>query len=1087
MESMQKTEVGQNRYMEIQDVYDKKEAAQRLSDLREWLLDKRNQKSDFVKPHKGKGCAATIPKVQGDKISVANFCKLTYKMSVDEYAASINTPSCPGYDLANFALSRFYRRARVAVLYPASSRASVIHQYDVWDSNTDTRPTIGNPILKVACNGVSYSPLIQTGSVEEERMQQILTSPSSNIADQDALAEESEGEDELPRSESGLRGFRTCKVCSKNRLFPANAVKDECKYNDMHLEKECKHPAIYDEIRDNHKEQKNMKLYTRTIAREPLNLAYLFHIVQAAGGMERLKQLNKISEVAKMLGATPEQASRAQVQNRLLDDYNEVFQTPLWKKFGAHIKLETYLRDKSAVKDSLSREGPDIRRRLGLEEGTSAHVTGPFQQLRPIFEPVAATPERVEDVLDLLKEVVAAAKEWQRYAKDLGRDVIWAPLVDEIVEDATRAFSNAKKTGSLVMLGPSRVGKSFLVDNILRMSECDKSRYRDENEDAIVEPSDLEASKFLEELRAKSSAARMGDSEDDFPLFVADPEKMMQFASTKELELELKAAAEFAKFCTGLEQARAVNFDTIRFVMPSGKTDGSSSTATSISIRRAVRYQLVAQYKARESLLNEWQKYSGSGRTTKKIIVEQVKKALGMGVEESADKAEDLLRELASDPTKLSELRLDAVLGKSFGFAGAGRSAVQDRILVRGLLYNVQGLRDDFTHDIAVDVSQVGQPHPFLNSCGQDRVSFGALTLPVLERITLFGPFSIAPTGESDWVDTAGCGDGDKLKKKVLQEELSRAESIIVVSAQNLRSNDLPCKPLRDSHAFKQLIQAVVSHHAGAQAPEQQVPDRGRVCLLWNREMDSRNNNQLFTAQDLDSVVFQGEVNAEGRSGVRPTNRSVIKELVIDELNDTEETETDERSEAKRVVAEQVAEAIPTVIPAVLLATSLVMHTVPTKFFSELQKTELLRKSKIYHVLGMIECFLRAGTARNIKTVIDNALKWKDQIEDLEGNIRDKMPLYSDEAMQYQTRRHRQTKEREAVMKYFSNSAMSGYTMPSLDVALPPDDITADAPSLPTMTAESTGSRFVSNPHVALAKLIETALRQIAAKFSPLT
>eukprot|EP00961_Rhodomonas_salina_P209335 2825786-Rhodomonas_salina.1 len=79
------------------------------------------------------------------------------------------------------------------------------------------------------------------------------------------------------------------------------------------------------------------------------------------------------------------------------------------------------------------------------------------------------------------------------------------------------------------MVGNTGAGKSFLLDNVLRISECDRSRYPHENQKSALDPSDLDAQQFLRELEAdladvasEASASEQEGSVSSFEMLVAD-------------------------------------------------------------------------------------------------------------------------------------------------------------------------------------------------------------------------------------------------------------------------------------------------------------------------------------------------------------------------------------------------------------------------------------------------------------------------------------------------------------------------------------------------------------------------------------
>eukprot|EP00961_Rhodomonas_salina_P140479 1890293-Rhodomonas_salina.1 len=874
-------------------------------------------------------------------------------MNLDSYIHDLEASAAPGYELASFAFSRCFEQVRLAVLRPSSLQKNTLLAWQIWDSCKSGSSRITLRIADLGGLGQlgnQFCSLVKDenwaarqGEMQLESGDHVLM-PDDEVEGALAL---------LPPPGAPERSACKCS-CGKLRLFkgtPSSGSSFQCKDNDMEMEKSCQDPAIYNMVKEFGLEQ----YYQKEIDQKPLNLSFLFMLVQAGGSLEEVTKWNKLTEVAKLLGAAPENAADHALKVRAT--YESVFRTQKPQKDGGG-SLEMILQQDTDVIKTLQKKGSKLRTLIGLTKSDKHRMLRMEGQYLPsIFRGVTSTPRRSEQVIKTMKEVWEAATQWANYAEQRGdRCPKWAGAVNEIVDLSRKVWcmDAGNDDMALVMLGMNGAGKSFLMDCILRMSEGDRSRYADDTDPQGGEKTGrLEAQEYLDSLNKASP----GDGSDDAgvtpghsePVIEIDAKLLRYFCSAEVsdvLQREHEAAAQIANFCmtNTLDGFPSFIFPLIR---PS-----DSTTACAISARRGRRFQLVLEYFSRNEVLPEWQLYKAlkksskdSAKTNREFIEKQVMEAMGLSKVFDAQQFLDKFDpDMGPEMIRTAMPEFDSVLGKRVGFAGAGLSAVEDRILIRAILNNAQGIKDEFTHAIVLPSGET-TGHTMLSGDGESRTAFGRRTYVALKKIVLFAPCDILPVTESEWVDLPGGGDSDPIKQRNLRQKLSRAEAVMAVVDRSLEAATSTVTDLQNSTAFSELINAV----------RDGKEDDTRVSIIQNLEKTMLLKGVKVTPDWLESHSMTGEYD----SGEK--NREKLRRVVADSVGCPELD-----AKVLKALGDQVCEQVPNIISAFKFATSVVMNTDPD-CLPEATRQKWLEITNIYELLGVVEKFLRTGTRRMIE------------------------------------------------------------------------------------------------------------------------
>eukprot|EP00961_Rhodomonas_salina_P136717 1839269-Rhodomonas_salina.1 len=261
-DKMRLSQLGRERAADIEDHYNKPNEEMLLEEVTKWLRSHREH--PFFHPATSKGTDSKIAAVQASN-TVSSYCKEAYGLSIDEYIAKLERDdACPGFELAHFSFTRRFDKARLAVLHPVSMRKSYNQAWDIWDQNNESKPVVGNPILRIACNAENqFMSLVHEDDAEPEAA--VPAAAAHDLVDDIRADDDDDGSNLGADTETGHfnRVFGVCRLpeCRKRRLFPkrggqenaAGSEEDEggytCSDTGLAMENTCSEPAIYDEIR----------------------------------------------------------------------------------------------------------------------------------------------------------------------------------------------------------------------------------------------------------------------------------------------------------------------------------------------------------------------------------------------------------------------------------------------------------------------------------------------------------------------------------------------------------------------------------------------------------------------------------------------------------------------------------------------------------------------------------------------------------------------------------------------------------------------------------------------------------------------
>ncbi len=243
---------------------------------------------------------------------------------------------------------------------------------------------------------------------------------------------------------------------------------------------------------------------------------------------------------------------------------------------------------------------------------------------------------------------------------------------------------------------------------------------------------------------------------------------------------------------------------------------GDSTTECSLSVRRGTVYQLMLKYKSKEEIASNWK-----DRRRDKINRREVVGSAGKPEREKhSDWTDSILRNeeairgyLDSEECRHLTDPENGVMSRVLVFSGRGEDAVFDRMLIRRILHLAQGLEDPATRhklDFSPQASEASPAHPFFGT-DEQALRWGVRTRFALIEIHLYVPCEMAPGRHGEWIDTAGVGDGDELKRNVVDIDLQRADAVIIVVKEvSAKASDAARVALRKCKPMKTLLDAML-------------------------------------------------------------------------------------------------------------------------------------------------------------------------------------------------------------------------------------------------------------------------------------
>ena len=999
-----------------------------LKGVTTWLKGDGRTKA-YVPPYQGKEINCDLPNTENSatrsaKASVEKFCLDTYGMPIDKYAdIVIGKEEKPveaakfDFDLAIFAFSRIYDQTRVSVLCPQEKQKK--KTWKIWDSD-GFKPSVSKVHLTFGDLGDrQYVSLVDKADKHVY----------ANIVDDDA-----------PAVDTGVSAndyeFKQCELCEKVRLFPEKAVK-HCKNSNMQFEgmpgghntnNGCKDAAIFSMIRDffsssASRENTNRKEKTSYIRefddvespgdddgnqkKRVLNLTYFFFAVQAVGSIQGFKR--KMSKLSLMLGVSV----KAETLRKL---YEDIFLKPQRGNRGG-LTLERFLKSKQEVCDAINACRKDILRDLELKAQFSFEISAPqllFPTTLPGLFRDRADAEQSEDFWRVMHELIQNAKIWLQAAEGSPHIPRWKDAVENLATKAHKlVHSNEIRQNNLVMLGINGVGKSFLMDILLRVSESDRTKYKPKSVDDEAESLLLAKERFrrVGELSASQtrnagnsasgqalfkeggdfdngSGAGQDEMEDESARWLhcetfsisslpgggggsgggvgggsgggGDGGGAAECITNCEIEMELRHAKHIADSHAHKSGSLKCDGKSTSFLLPWGKNVGST-TKCSISVRRAPQYEIALEYRSQSEIVLGWNQFKELETkladqtldrdspeytdyiTKQKQIVAEVKEATGFTLPE----ARTYLAAFKAE--QLQELPLSEVVRhKILCFVGGGSSALHDRMLIRSIVHHCQGIDDP--------VLGKKSPTKILNSGKKKDGSvlnpceFGQRTGFALKRITIFAPCELAPLKDSEWIDTAGSGDSNLIKKKVLEDALGQASAVIVMAAKNLGTAAETMEALAQTSAMAAIMEQLIED------PER-IP-QGKVSVLHNYERSFRDeNSRAPSLQDLKRDEFKGQDPQGGTEGSIASTKEALHDVAESVLS--KRSPEMERGEVeKKACSFDEKQPVNILIPAPATAVSLIM----TDSLPATDRQEWLEETQMLELFGTVEVFLRGGT-----------------------------------------------------------------------------------------------------------------------------
>ena len=437
--------------------------------------------------------------------------------------------------------------------------------------------------------------------------------------------------------------------------------------------------------------------------------------------------------------------SEPRAGQRLKDVYVRTFQVP---RTRGGVDFETVLRGRFDAKsaercsDIHTQMSTSLSSALGMVRGSrktrgggsapSVQAPAAQQQRVRLYEEPPVLPVRADKVLEGLKEVHKASR-------DLGDESVGVGPIHERTRDifkqladatlfAAAAESAARRT--LPFVADTGTGKSHIIDNVLRSSECPNGEYRHD-----IEVQNLESVRFIRDVPVDQLAGgaggdagpgemEEGGGEDEAAENAAAEKKWLQ-----EHHLQLSEAETLrfltSKFKKGVAEARkpdeiermhsqairdfadpekslrmAYTAFSISFLLPVGSEVGST-TLVSIAIRNSKLYQVVLEFDTLQDMRVKRWGPEAKKKQPNSDVVNELRYAMGWSgvrTDKSWDaEARRFLKDSLPGQEPSLELmpELASVLGKKVAISGRGLNRDVDRSLMRRIVHAAQGIPDN--------------------------------------------------------------------------------------------------------------------------------------------------------------------------------------------------------------------------------------------------------------------------------------------------------------------------------------------------------------------------------------------------------
>lgn len=328
----------------------------------------------------------------------------------------------------------------------------------------------------------------------------------------------------------------------------------------------------------------------------------------------------------------------------------------------------------------------------------------------------------------------------------------------------------------ICFFGESRVGKTFLIDVALRITE---SPYG-ENENYDV--AEWIAMMHLEGMGSKVDAKRIVSLDEietnkaDFAV-VTPPNvenDMVWFVNDDERESE-RTSTEAWKNLDGDNMAS--------FLLRKGRAgQGCATTQHNLRIRYAAKYFVLVEY---ESKLDVCNRLAGFGFRSDEEKIAHDESNAGVGSDEVEDELrnteedimEALLRAVAESPNfELSKFigkdikfndDAEHCFGKVLAFLSKGKNITDDRIYVRRILNQL----------LFHGLDKHGTPFSEFANAGS-----GDASTKLIKNVWLYAPSTALLSSNAEWVDCPGCNDVNAGREGLLQTALTECDSLVFLA-----------------------------------------------------------------------------------------------------------------------------------------------------------------------------------------------------------------------------------------------------------------------------------------------------------------
>jgi hypothetical protein len=414
-----------------------------------------------------------------------------------------------------------------------------------------------------------------------------------------------------------------------------------------------------------------------------------------------------------------------------------------------------------------------------------------------------------------------------------GCDSITRPLENNVEEIRRRPWPGS----NTVILGENGIGKSFLLDLILRLGKPTQAEYVRLNKDATDEPLEAVRDEVRERDRASSRAAAVPQDYDKlvhriqkdcvklppsgvFKEKIDGSSKWYVLCDEERRSKALKADEQVQTFCQTKD--RDVGFES--FVLPS-RNSGESTTQNSIIIKNGSSWHLKCCYYTKNEIVEKLSGFDWDGNREQQEKDELDKKEMKLfkvsrlqaltltqiytithsvcrflhfdlnhqfmkdwkqkiqnpvTAEEAAPKYPPTCSDDDSDDSDDENERMAESLLARQAQAAAGMDAFKihddyKNVLGETIIYSVPPTTKEIDARIYIKSKL-------------DEVLFGGRET-VLKECVLYAPCMLLHEG-SCLVDTAGTDDSDALKHHLLVEELERADTVFCVVKKGLPESE---------------------------------------------------------------------------------------------------------------------------------------------------------------------------------------------------------------------------------------------------------------------------------------------------------